>query len=80
MSKLIIVCNEEHADKIVPSNFELDFAKKIPVYGKLYISNCCVFLICVAIFWLMISLNKIFSSFFIYNSLNFLSNKLHQNS
>jgi len=36
MSKLIIVCNEEHADKIVPSNFELDFAKKIPVYGKLY--------------------------------------------
>jgi hypothetical protein len=39
MSKLIIVCNEEHADKIVPSNFELDFAKKIPVYGKLYKQN-----------------------------------------
>jgi hypothetical protein len=36
MSKLIIVCNEEHADKIVPSNSELDFAKKIPVYGKLF--------------------------------------------
>jgi hypothetical protein len=34
MSKLIIICNEEHADKIVPSNSELDFAKKIPVYGK----------------------------------------------
>jgi hypothetical protein len=34
MSKLIIVCNEEHADKIVPFNSELDFAKKIPVYGK----------------------------------------------
>jgi hypothetical protein len=39
MSKLIIVCNEEHADKIVPSHFELDFAKKIPVYGKLSKNN-----------------------------------------
>jgi hypothetical protein len=39
MSKLIIVCNEEHADKIVPTNFELDFAKKIPVYGILYPLN-----------------------------------------
>ncbi len=35
MSKLIIICNEEHADKIVPSNSELDFAKNILVYGKL---------------------------------------------
>jgi hypothetical protein len=39
MSKLIIICNEEHADKIVPSHFELDFAKKIPVYGKLKLSR-----------------------------------------
>ncbi len=36
MSKLIIVCNEEHADKLVPSNTESDYAKKIPVYGKTF--------------------------------------------
>jgi hypothetical protein len=33
-SSLIVVCNEEAADKIVPSNAETEFAYKIPVYGK----------------------------------------------
>jgi hypothetical protein len=33
-SSLIVVCNEEAADKIVPSNAETEFAYKIPVYSK----------------------------------------------
>ena len=33
-SKLIIVCNEDHADKIVPVSSACVFAQKIDVYGK----------------------------------------------
>jgi hypothetical protein len=33
-SSLIVVCNEEAADKIIPSNQECEFAYKIPVFGK----------------------------------------------
>ena len=33
-SKLVIICNEEHADKIVPISSACGFAKKIDVYGK----------------------------------------------
>ena len=33
-SKLIIICNEEHAEKIVPISSACGFAKKIDVYGK----------------------------------------------
>jgi hypothetical protein len=32
-SKLIVICNEEHALKIIPSNADCDFAKTISVYG-----------------------------------------------
>ncbi len=34
-SSLIVICNAEAADKIVPSNAETEFAYKIPVHGKL---------------------------------------------
>jgi hypothetical protein len=34
-SSLIVVCNAEAADKIVPSNAETEFAYKIPVHSKL---------------------------------------------
>jgi hypothetical protein len=33
-SKVIVICNEEHALKIIPSNSDCDFAMTIPVYGK----------------------------------------------
>ena len=33
-SSLIVVCNEEAADKIVPSKSECEFAYKIPVHGR----------------------------------------------
>ncbi len=33
-SSLIVVCNAEAADKIVPANGETEFAYKIPVHGK----------------------------------------------
>ncbi len=33
-SSLIVVCNEEAAEKIIPSNKECEFAYKIPVHGK----------------------------------------------
>ncbi len=34
-SSLIVICNAEAADKIVPSNAEIEFAYKIPVHGML---------------------------------------------
>ncbi len=37
ISKLIVICNEQHADKIVPSNISCHFAQKIEVYGLLYL-------------------------------------------
>jgi hypothetical protein len=33
-SCLIVVCNEESANKIIPSNKGCEFAFKIPVHGK----------------------------------------------
>jgi hypothetical protein len=33
-SSLIVICNAEAADKIVPSNAETEFAYKIPVHGE----------------------------------------------
>ncbi len=33
-SSLIVVCNEEAAEKIIPSNKECEFAYKIPVHSK----------------------------------------------
>ncbi len=35
-SSLIVVCNDEAADKIVPF-IECDFAYKIPVHGRLFL-------------------------------------------
>jgi hypothetical protein len=40
-SSLIVVCNAEAADKIVPSNSETQFAYKIPVHGKLKLYIVC---------------------------------------